>query len=459
MARNVKSNIDLTQGPIVKNIIRFALPLLGSSLIQQLYNTVDLLYIGQTLGKSASAAVGASSMMVTCLVGLFGGLAVGAGVVTANAVGARDRSNLRKILHTSAALAILSGILVFLLGYVFAPAFITAMGTPEEIIPTGVSYLRIYFFSALFIVSYNMGAGIIRGMGQSFMPLMFQLAGGIVNVIMDAVFLFVFKMGVDGVAWATFFSQGMAALLTVWYLFRQIDEDLRVRVRDIRIHGPVLSAILRVGIPSGLQTLVIALSNVVAQYFINTLGTDAIAAFVAYFRVELPIYLPIVAIGQAATTFVGQNLGAGQHERAARGTRACLGIGCAITVCMILLLLLLGRPAFGLFVRDGDVIELGQRIIRTSFPFYCFYVVLQVYGDSIKGAGKATTPTVIILLNITIIRSLLLAVLVPRFPDVRTVALTYPVTWGLTAAEMLIYYRFGNWRETKLIREKVENYG
>jgi putative MATE family efflux protein len=454
MREKKKKTMDMTRGPILRQIILFALPLLGSSLVQLLYNTVDLLYIGQILGKNASAAVGASSMMVTCLVGLFGGLAVGAGVVTANAFGAKDRETVGKILHTSAALSILSGALVFGLGYVFAPAFITAMGTPEEIIPMGVSYLRIYFFSALFIVSYNMGAGVIRAMGDSFMPLMFQLAGGIVNVIMDGVFLLVFRLGVEGVAWATFFSQGMAALLTVVYLFRRIDPDLRIRVREIRIHGPVLGAILRVGIPSGFQTLVIALSNVVAQYFINGLGTDAVAAFTAYFRVELPIYFPIVAFGQAATTFVGQNLGARQPERAARGTRVCLYIGCVLTVFTSILLMIFSRQAAGLFVRDAGVAALCSRIMLTTFPFYCLYVVLQVYGDSIKGAGKATPPTVIILMNITLIRSVLLMLLVPSYPDVKTIAWTYPITWGLTAAEMVLYYRFADWRSTTLIKEE-----
>ena len=431
MRENRKKTMDMTRGSILRQIILFALPLLGSSLVQLLYNTVDLLYIGQVLGKNASAAVGASSMMVTCLVGLFGGLAIGAGVVTANAFGAKDRETVGKILHTGAALSILSGVLVFGLGSALAPAFINAIGTPEEIVSLAVSYLRIYFFSALFIVSYNMGAGVIRAMGDSFMPLMFQLAGGIVNVIMDGVFL----------------------LLTVIYLFRRIDPDLRIRVREIRIHGPVLGAILRVGIPSGFQTLVIALSNVVAQYFINGLGTDAVAAFTAYFRVELPIYFPIVAFGQAATTFVGQNLGAMQPERASRGTRACLLAGSVITVFTSVLLMIFSRQAAGLFVRDAGVTALCSRIIHTTFPFYLLYLILQVYGDSIKGAGKATPPTMIILLNITVIRSILLMLLVPAHPDVRTVALTYPITWGLTALEMVLYYRFADWRSTKLIKE------
>ena len=409
--------------------------------MEQLYNTADLLYIGQVLGKNESAAVGASTMMVTCLVGLFGGLSVGATVVVARAYGAKEQEKVRDILHTSAALCIISGIFVFTLGYLFAPAFISALATPDEIAGSAVGYLRIYFFSAFFIVAFNMGAGVLRGMGEAWFPMIFQLTGGIVNVIMDGVFLQVFHLGVNGVAWATFFSQGAAALCTIIYLFSKIDVKYRINIREIRIHRDILGAILRIGIPSGLQTLVIALSNVVAQYFINSLKTDAIAAFTAYFKVELPIYLPIVAIGQAVTTFVGQNLGANKPERAEKGTLVCLAVGGALTVFTASMLILFGNLAFWLFSKDAHVIELGNRIIRTTFPFYWLYVVLQVFGDSIKGAGKATPPTVIILINITLIRSLILISFVPAYPDVRTVALSYPITWFLTAVEMVIYYK------------------
>ncbi len=435
-----KKNTDLTEGAIVKKIILFALPLLGSSLIQQLYNTADLLYIGQVLGKNASAAVGASTMMVTCLVGLFGGLSVGATVAVANAFGAKDHGKVRRILHTSAALSIISGIIVFVAGYFFAPAFIYALGTPEEIVGSAIGYLRIYFFSSLFIVSYNMGAGVMRGMGEAFVPLVFQIIGGVTNVIMDGIFLLVFGMGINGVAWATFFSQGAASVCTVIYLFSRIGDEYRINLKEIRIHGDVLSSILKVGIPSGLQTLVIALSNVIAQYCINSLGTNAIAAFTSYFKVELPIYLPIVAIGQAVTTFVGQNLGAKKTERARKGTLVCLLMGCVLTVITSVLLILAGDYVFALFVRDKEVVALGNRIIRTTFPFYCLYVVLQVFGDSIKGSGRALPPTVIILINITVIRSIILLTQVPRHPDVRTVAISYPITWFLTALEMVIYY-------------------
>jgi len=436
-----QKRIDLTEGAIVKQIIAFALPLLGSSLIQQLYNTADLMFIGQFLGKNESAAVGASTMMVTCLVGLFGGLSVGATVAVAIAFGSGDKERVRRILHTSAALCIISGVLVFTAGYLFAPAFINALGTPAEIVDSAVGYLRIYFFSSMFIISYNMGAGVMRGMGESFVPLLFQIIGGITNVIMDAFFIVVLGKGVNGVAWATFFSQGAAAVCTVIYLFSRISEDYRIEFKEIAIHGDILLQILKVGIPSGLQTLVIALSNVIALYCINKIGTDAIAAFTAYYKVELPIYLPIVAIGQAVTTFVGQNLGAGKPERAARGTLVCLLMGMVLTVITGWLLIFGGDIAFMIFAKDdAQVIALGNRIIRTTFPFYFLYVVLQVYGDSIKGAGKALPPTLIILLNITIVRSIILLTQVPLRPDVRTVAMSYPITWFLTAAEMAIYY-------------------
>ena len=444
-----QKNIDLTQGNIVKQIILFALPLLGSSLVQLLYNTADLLFIGQFLGKNESAAVGASTMMVTCLVGLFGGLSVGATVAVAIAFGAKDGDKVKRILQTSAALSIISGIIVFLAGYSFAPAFIHVIGTPREIADSAVGYLRIYFFSSIFIVSYNMGAGVMRGMGESFVPLLFQIVGGVTNVVMDAVFLRGLNMGINGVAWATFFSQGAAAVCTVIYLFSHISEEYRIHLRSITIQGDILLSILRVGIPSGLQTLVIALSNVVAQYFINSLGTNAIAAFTAYFKVELPIYLPIVALGQATTTFVGQNLGAGNPQRARRGTGICLKIGCMLTIITSFLLIIGGDYAFGLFVRDAAVVALGNRIIRTTFPFYWQYVFLQVFGDSIKGAGKALPPTVIIMINITIIRSIILISLVPIRPDVRTIAVSYPVTWFLTAAQMVIYYMLSNRKKEK----------
>ena len=442
--------MDLTKGPIVSQILKFAIPLLCSSLVQQLYNTVDLLYVGRFLGKNASAAVGASSMMVTCLVGLFGGLSVGASVVVSRYFGAKDRQQVKNTIHTAAALSLISGILIMLIGWAFAPTFIRLIKTPVDIQAEAVTYLRIYFCSILFVVSYNMASGIIRAMGDTRSPLMFQIVGGLTNVVMDAVFIFEFERGVDGVAWATWFSQGIAAFMAVRYLFKNVDSDIKLFPRDIKIHGDILKPILKVGIPAGCQTLVIALSNVVAQSHINSLGTDAIAAFTAYFKIELPIYMPIVAVGQATTTFVSQNLGAKQFDRASKGTKTCLLLGLGITIVTSMAMLLIGKYAFGLFYKEASVIETGLRIIATTFPFYCLYVVLEVFGDAMKGAGKANVPMTVILANICVLRSILLYILVPMYPDVKAVAVTYPVTWFTTALGMVVYYATGKWKTDKL---------
>lgn len=451
MKTGKKRNINLTEGPIAKSILLFALPLLGSSLVQQLYHTVDLLYVGRSLGKNASAAIGASSMMVTCLIGFFGGLAVGAGVMIARYYGAKDARMVRRSMETTLSLAAISSALIMILGIAGAPLFLRLLSTPVEIRADATAYLRIYFLSSFFIVFYNMGSGAIRAMGESFSPLMYQLAGGIVNVIADGIFVFGLHLGVRGVAWATLFSQGMAAFLTLRYLYRLTPPEIRPDPRRCAPDGGITKEILRIGIPAGCQTLVIALSNVIAQYFINSLGTVAIAAFTAYLKVELPIYLPMVAIGHAVMTFFSQNLGAGQMERAQKGTRVCLGICVLLTIVSSVTILLLGHGAFSLFSREEAVIRTGVRIISVSFPFYTLYCVLQVYGDALRGAGESRAPMWIILANICVLRSVVMAVLMPHWPDVRTIAASYPITWFFTALEMALYYRFGGWMKAVLI--------
>lgn len=436
-----KSSVNLTEGSIIKGLVLFALPLLGSSLVQQLYNTVDIFFISRALGKYEAAAVGASSMMITCLIGLFGGLSIGAGVAVARRFGAGNNRGVKNVIDSSVILTFISSILIMLAGFFLAPAYIHLVDVPETVADLAIRYLRIYFVSTPFIVSYNMGCGIIRSMGQSFWPLLFQIAGGFTNVVMDAVFIFGFHMGVDGVAWATLASQGAAAFFTVYYLQKKTDPEIRMTLRSLCWDQSCVSDILRVGIPAGCQTLVIALSNVIAQYHINSLGVDSIAAFTTYFRVELPIYLPIVAIGQAATTFVSQNIGAGKVERARKGTGQCFLISFILTAGVSAVLLLAGEQAFGLFNKDEAVIREGIRIIRVSFPFYVIYCVLQIYGDALKGMGKASTVMLITMANICIIRSILLFLIVPVFQSAESVAVTYPVTWTLTSIGMILYYR------------------
>ena len=310
---------DLTKGNIGKKLILFAIPMLLSSLVQQLYNTVDLIYAGNFLGKSASASIGASSLLITCLVGFFGGMSVGSGVVVSQIYGAGEQEKLKKAVHNAVALCLAGGLLFMLLGMGFAPVYLRLVHTPVELQASAVLYLRIYMlsFPALFV--YNIGSGVLRALGDSRSPLAAQFAGGLVNVGMDYLFIRVFHDGVCGVAWATLFSQSVAAAITLYNLSR-LPDPYRLHGREIRFEASIVKEVIRIGVPAGCQSLVITLSNVIAQYFINSFGEDSIAAFTAYFKVELIIYLPIVAFGQAIMAFSGQCKGAEDYSRIRKGT-------------------------------------------------------------------------------------------------------------------------------------------
>lgn len=435
----VQTKGDLTVGPIGKKLLLFAAPLLLGSLVQQLYNTVDLIFVGKYIGSSASAAIGASSLLITCLVGFFGGMSVGSGVVIAQLYGAKDKRGLSRAVHNTAALCLAGEVLMMALGYLLAPGYLRLIRTPESIRCSAVSYLRIYFFSLLSIITYNLSSGVIRALGDSKTPLYAQLAGGLVNIVMDYLFVRVFENGVTGVAWASLISQSLAALIVLRKLTR-LDEAYALRPRRIAFDSAILKKVLRIGVPAGAQALVITLSNVMVQYHINSLGEDAIAAFTAYFKVELIVYLPIVALGQAMMTFAGQYYGAGQLERVRRGTLQCTLISMALAAVTSGITLVFGAALFRVFNREASVIALGLRIIGVTFPSYFIYSVLQIVGDSLRGVGRAKGPMLIILINLCLVRTALLFLIVPRVNEIRGVAVCYPITWALTAACMLIYY-------------------
>ncbi len=430
----------LTEGIIWKQLLLFALPLLGSSFIQQLYNTVDLLFAGNLIGTDATAAVGASSLVITCLVGFFTGLSVGTGVIIANRAGSGEWDDVNRTIHTAMGLSLLGGALLTVLGIALSRPVLTLMGTPAEILDSAVSYVRIYFLSMIPLVIYNMNAGIIRSIGNSRIPLLIQSVGGVTNVLADFVSIYYLHMGVEGVAWATMLSQGIAAVLSMLFLMRR-GERYRLGWRKIRIEGSILNRILRMGVPAGLQSMVITLSNVFVQYKINGFGVDAIAAFSVYFKVELLIYLPIVAFGQAMTTFAGQNMGAGKVDRVQKGVKACIGMGVIYAVASAMLLLYLGEGVFALFDRDAAVIACGLRIIRITFPLYWLYVVLEVLADAIRGIGRSLPPMEIILSTICGFRTVLLIIFTSLWDSIEAVAAVYPAAWFMAALCLAIYWK------------------
>ena len=437
MRRLQSDNGDLTTGSIWRKLSLFALPLLLSSLVQQLYNTVDLIFAGNLIDANASAAIGMSGMLITCLVGFFGGMAVGAGVLAARAWGSHDYRKLDATVHSTAALCCAGSVLLLILGELITPAYLRLVRTPEAILGMASAYLRIYFISMPAIVFYNLCSGLLRALGDSRSTLAAQAVGGLMNVAADWLFIARLRLGVAGAAWATLISQTFSAAYVVWRLTR-LEGPHALRFGRVRFDREVLYETVKVGVPAGVQALVITLSNVMAQYHINSLGESAIAAFTAYFKVELIVYYPIVALGQAMMTFAGQNLGAGQPDRVRRGLRECLMLSAGGAVLLSALGLLCGRLLFRAFFSDEAAIGLGLRILHTTFPFYFLYCFLQIPGDAMRGVGESRLPMLIVTANMCLVRTALLFLIVPRYPDVRGVAMCYPITWAITGICMML---------------------
>ncbi len=440
----------LTKGSVGKGILLFALPLLGSSLIQQLYSTVDLIFVGQLLGTKASAAIGASGLIVTCMIGFFNGMAVGTNVFAARHYGARRFEQLKKLMQTIFWTGIIGGFLLTVIGLVLSPVFLTWMGTPESIFPLAVRYLRIYMASMISVVSYNLLSGVLRALGDSRTPMLYQFFGGIINVFADFIFLYVFHMGVEGTAFATLFSQTFAAIGVMIHLYR-LKEPYALRLRFSDCSLKEFTDILKVGVPAGVQSIIITLSNIIIQSQINTLGVTSVASFTVYFRVELIIYLPIVALGQAVVSFIGQNYGAGNWERIKKGNRLCIFGGSLITFAACILLIIAMPVILNVFTKDAAVAAQTLEIVKVTFPFYFFYTVLECFSSNLRGFGKAFLPMIVTVISFCGFRIVALFALMAKNPSSDKVALSYPISWGIAAAAMAILYVRNNRNRSRKI--------
>ena len=440
-----KKDLDLTQGPIARKIVRFALPLLLASLIQQLYSTVDLLFVGKVLGTAASAALGISSLLITCLLGFFSGVSTGVTVVAGHLFGAKDESGLAAAVRASLGFALAAGLAVALLGHLFAPLYLEVMETPAEALGDALVYLDFYFVAMVPTVLFDVAAGALRAVGDSSSPLVAQTAGGLLNILMDFLLLCVAALGIEGAALATLVSNACAAVVALAVLAKKGFLVLpgtaawRVQTAHGREGGPhALKRVLAVGAPMGLQNMVVTLANIIAQRQIDLLSVEAVAAFTAYFKVELPIYYAILATGQATTAFVAQNLGAEEQERARRGSWLCQGLGLVVTLALSALMLLVGHWAFWIFNQDPEVIAIGQQIIAITFPFYFLYAVFEVQSDTIRGQGHSVGPALVAFLNICVFRTLLIFAFTWDGATVECIAAAYPISWATAAACMLV---------------------
>ena len=442
---------DLTQGSIGKGILVFLLPLLASTLIQQLYNTVDLIFVGKFCSTEATAAIGASSLIITCLIGFFNGMAVGTNVVAAHIYGKQDKKGLKNVIQTVFMIGLIGGLIVTILGIYFAPIFLKYMNTPQSILDLAVKYLRIYTLSMISVVIYNLLCGILRAIGDSKSPMMFQIFGGIVNIIADFIFIVILKMDVQGAAIATLLSQTLTAILTIRYFYKRKEEPKLHFTMNI-FDQEIFKKILMIGIPAGVQSIVITLSNIIIQSQINSFGVDAIAAFTSYFKIELILYLPIIVLGQALVSFVGQNYGAKQYDRINKGVKYSMVVSVIITMGVSTLMIINSDYVFAIFTSNVDVMKYGKEIVSITFPFYFLYAILECLSSQVRGRGISIPPMIITLFSFCGVRIIFLIVLLIKNNSISSIALTYPISWlsAVILTGLYVYYNF-----FKEVREAV----
>lgn len=434
-----KKQYDMTQGNIWKALVTFALPLLGGSLFQQLYNTADMIFVGNFVNKSAAAAVGASSLLFACLIGLFTGVSVGTGVVVAQKIGAKDMESAHKASHTAIYFSILGGVVITIIGILFSEKLLLLINTPMDILLEADIYLKIYFLSIIPMILYNMGSGIIRATGDSKTPFQILIIGGIVNVLANAFFIILMKLGVLGVAIATCISQLLTAFLVLRYLFRN-KSIIKIEKSKLKIDNTLLKNILYLGLPAGIQSMIMTFSNIIVQYYINGYGKDAIAAYAFYFKLENFIWMPIVALGQATTTFVGQNTGARDFDRVKKGTINSVLLSGSVAITVASIILLFPTFFFRIFTSEMDVIDLGRKIIFISFPFYWFYSILETMGGSLRGMGYSIVTMIISVSTMSLFRILVLYILGKYNLEYYQMAVVYPITWGLSALSLTMAF-------------------
>lgn len=434
----------MTQGPIWKRITYFALPIFLGNLFQQMYNTADSLIVGNFLGKNALAAVSSTGSLIFMLIGFLSGIAIGAGVVISRYFGGNKLEEMSKAVHTTVAFGLVAGVVMTAVGVGLSPQILRWMDTPENVMYNSQLYLSIYFMGSLGSVMYNACVGIMQAVGDSRHPLYYLIVSSVVNVVLDLFFIAVLGMGVDGAAWATIIAQYVSAIMCLWRLLR-VKDSYRVELRKIRFHWDMLKRVVRFGLPSGVQNSIIAIANVVVQSNINHFGDAAMAGVGAYSKIEGFGFLPITSFTMAMTTFVGQNLGAGQIERTKRGAR----FG---TIASVILAELIGVAVFifapqliAAFDTSPDVIAYGVDKARTSVLFYCLLAFSHAMASILRGAGKAVVPMFVMMICWCIIRVSFLAIAVPLTGSIQMVYWVYPLTWFLSSVTFLWYYRRMDW--------------
>ena len=439
--QKTKAN-GITEGSIFGQLLLFFFPILFGTFFQQLYNTADAVVVGRFVGKQALAAVGGTtSTLINLMVGFFVGLSSGATVVISQYYGAKKADKVHWAVHTSVAFSVIGGVLFMAVGLVGARWALTAMHTPEDVMDHAVTYIRIYFLGMVPNLLYNMGAGILRAVGDSRRPLYFLIGSCFVNIILDVVLVAVLRMGVAGAALATISSQLFSAILVILCLTRTQDM-YKVEWRKIRIDSRMLQRIIRIGIPAGMQSVMYNISNIIIQAGVNNLGTDNVTAWATYGKVDGLYWMMINALGISVTTFVGQNYGARRMDRVRKGAGACMVIGVVLTAIVSTALYFWGYLFIELFTSDPQVQLISQSLIRFMVPTFITYITIEILSGTLRGVGDAWMPLIITGVGVCLVRVIWIIFALPHFNTILAAAFCYPMTWALTSAAFAVYYYF-----------------
>ncbi|MFR6436311.1 MAG: MATE family efflux transporter [Peptoniphilaceae bacterium] len=447
-----RENVNLTEGVIWKSLLTFTLPLLLSALLQQLYNTVDLLIVGRFAGKIDMAAIGASGAITVLVVALFMGLSTGASVLVAQHYGAKDRAALSKVVHTNFAIALYGGLVLTIFTVIFTPQFLAWIDTPPEVMGPAVRYMRILFAGLIPVMVYNMGSAVLRSVGDSVRPFNFLAIAAGLNIVLDLIFVGAFKMGAVGAGIATVLAQSVSGILVLLSLLKTTD-IYRLRMKRIRFHKESLERIVAIGLPAAVSGGLISLSNVIIQAQINVFGAQAIAGVAAASRVDGFVFTSLEAFALAITTFVGQNIGAKKPKRLKSGIITALVMTLLFVASVSAILVIFRTPLMKIFTSEKDVIFYGTKMIVILAPFYVIFSVTEVLSGAIRGSGTAVPIMIITLIGMFIIRLGWIFTAMPMYKTIDIICWSYPISWVFTCIMTLIYYFKGKWRKNMDVPE------
>ena len=450
---HARYDVDMTQGSTTRHLVRFALPLLAGNLFQQLYNMVDTWVVGNFVSNEAFSAVGTVTPIINTLIGFFLGMSSGAGVVISQYYGAHRPEKVREAVHTAMLLTVIMGVVFTGVGIAMTPLMLELMKTPAEVAPDQTAYLTIYFAGIMGLLLYNMGSGILRAVGDSQRPFYFLLVSAGVNTALDLLFVLKFGMGVEGVAYATIIAQAVSAVLTIAVLIGY-DGSVKLSLRDLRIHWRMLKKIVAVGIPAALQMAITAFSNVFVQGYINHFGADCMSGWTAYTKIDQLVILPVQSLSLASTTFVGQNLGVGNVERAKGGVRRALYLSFAVTAVLLVPVLTLAPDMTAFFNSKPEVVSYGALLLRLLSPFYFFFCINQIYSGALRGSGNSQVPMFIMLGSFVVFRQIYLYVMAHFIAnEIVPIAMGYPAGWFVCSAVTLLYYAHCKFDSHRLVED------